>query len=103
MSQPIKAISKEEALQKVKERVFPDYIMQAFNECIVEAKIKKSDNVLKDDVINRILELNPEMKRQTLIDEHLLDVEDAYRQAGWKVEYCNPSRGENFGAYFSFR
>lgn len=103
MSQPIKPISKEEALQKVKERVFPDYIMQAFNECIVEAKIKKSNNVLKEDVIKRILELNPEMKRQTLFDEHLLDVEDTYRQAGWKVEYCSPSRGEEFGPYFIFR
>lgn len=102
MSQPIKPISKEEAQQKVKERVFPDYIMQAFNECIVEAKIKKSNNILKEDVIKKILELSPEMKRQTLFDEHLLDVEDAYRQAGWKVEYRAPDRGEDFEPYFIF-
>ena len=54
-------------------------------------------------VIKRILELNPEIKRQTLFDEHLLDVEDTYRQAGWKVEYCTPSRGEDFGHYFIFQ
>jgi hypothetical protein len=33
----------------------------------------------------------------------LLDVEDAYRKAGWKVEYDKPGYNETYEASFKFR
>jgi hypothetical protein len=33
----------------------------------------------------------------------LLDIEDTYREAGWKVEYDKPAYCENYPANFTFR
>lgn len=34
-------ITKAQVQENLKQRIFPDFIIQAFNECITEASIKK--------------------------------------------------------------
>lgn len=101
MSSPI---TKEQVQEKVDNRVFPTFVIDAFNECISESKIKKSDVVKQKDVINKILSLAPKgTTQQKVIDEHWLDVEKHYERAGWKVSYFSPDRGDSFDAYFEFK
>ena len=97
-------ITKEQAQEKVDDRIFPDFVIQAFNECISEAKIKKTSYVYQKDVVDKILTLAPKgTKRNTIFDEHWLDVENHYRKAGWKVEFYKPHYSETQSeAYFKF-
>jgi len=40
--------------------------------------------------------------RQGLFDKHYLDIEPAYREAGWKVKFESPDYTESFPSYFVF-
>ena len=40
--------------------------------------------------------------RQELFDNHYLDIEPAYRNAGWKVEFDKPGYNETYDSYFVF-
>ncbi len=39
----------------------------------------------------------------TVCDNHWLDVEDVYREAGWVVEYDKPGYCESYEATFTFK
>ena len=102
MTSALKAITKDDIARKLKERVFPDFIIQAFNECIQESKIKHSKRVEQERVLEKIMELNKDITLSQIFDEHLLDVEDFYRDAGWKVVFYKPAYNEDWKAYFEF-
>lgn len=102
-SSPIKAMTKEDVQLKIKQRVFPNFVIQAFNECIEESKIKHSNRVTQERVIEKIQELNKDITRSQIFAEHLLDVEDFYRDAGWHVTFYKPAYNDDFKAYFEFR
>lgn len=105
----MKPITKEELSKKILHRSFPDFVFKAFNECIEESKIKKSDIVYQDDVLEKMIEfatidavVDGPSTRQQIFDNHWLDVEDHYRQAGWTVTYFKPAYNEDGKAYFTF-
>jgi hypothetical protein len=43
------------------------------------------------------------LKKQQIFDDNLLDVEEVYEKAGWKVEYDKPAFNESYPATFTFR
>lgn len=94
-------ITKSQVKENLKNREFPDFIIQAFNECISEASIKKSSTVLQKDVLKRIKQISGKDSREVL-DNNWLDVEDYYRKAGWKVHYDKPGYNEDYEASFTF-
>jgi len=97
-------MTKEKTLEEMDNRIFPDFVIQAFNECIAESKMKNKPYVYQKDVVAKILTLAPQgTKRNTIFDEHWLDVENHYRKAGWKVEFYKPHYSETPSeAYFKF-
>lgn len=99
----MKAITKQEVNEAVKNREFPDFVIQAFNECILEAKVAGKQTVLQDAVMDRIMALNTMVSRNQIFSQHWLDVEDYYRNAGWTVTYDKPAYNESYKAYFTFR
>lgn len=99
----MKAITPLEAGLAKANRQFPDFVVDAFNQCILAAMLKGSTEVEQEEVIMRMMSLNPELKRQEIFDEHYLDVEDYYRSAGWKVMYHKPAYYEDWKAFWEFK
>ena len=98
----MKAITKAQVNEAVGNREFPDFVIEAFNECIVEAKMKGTTTVYQDDVVERIL-VKTDTTRQAVYDNHWLDVEDYYRKAGWTVIYDKPAYNETYKANWTFK
>lgn len=99
----MKAITKEDLNNAISSREFPDYIIQAFNECITESKIKHSNRVGQNQVIDKILQINPNTLVREVFKNNLLDVENYYRKAGWTVEYYKPPYYDSSEPYFIFK
>lgn len=96
-------ITKQDVENKLSERVFPAFVIQAFNECICESKMEGSNEVKQDRVIEKILELAPEgTQRNQVFNEHWLDVEKTFEKVGWTVRYIKPAYYEDWKAYFIF-
>jgi hypothetical protein len=96
-----KPITPEQAKEKFTKRI-PDIIIDAINELIVEhySPIKRSATVKQDEILDRISDT---YSRRTVFDNNWLDIEDIYREQGWRVRYESPSYGDSdFDAYFEF-
>lgn len=95
-----------------KREVFPPYVIQAFNELIAKDFVGNRATVKQDDVIAKIIELNPDLKeiddasnynaRRRILNNGWLNVEEIYRAEGWRVKYDKPGYNESYGAYFIF-
>ncbi len=107
----VKPIKPEEAIAKVS---FPDEVIEAFNELIVENLRGKSATVKQEDVIQRILikfgenkdtaEWDYKRKRNEIFEKDWLSVEAIYRTQGWSVSYDKPSYCDSpYEPYFVFK
>lgn len=100
--QAVQAISKEQVQEKIDHRVFPDFVIQAFNECIAESKTRHSNEVTQDAVVERIMKLGS-IERAAVFSNNFLDVEEFYRRTGWTVTFYKPQYYEDWKAYFVFK
>ena len=102
MSKPIRPSE----VTKVKAATLPNEVFDAFNECITAAWSGHSAKVMQADaakaIVAKFKAAGKTLTRSQVFDEGYLDVEDAYRAAGWKVEYDKPGYCENYAAYFVF-
>lgn len=98
MSGPIKP---SEVVDK-KRKQLPDGVFDAFNELIAERWDGRSAVVLVGDAAIRIA-AKLKIERSAVFDRGLLDVDDIYRKAGWRVEYDKPGYCETYEAKFTFR
>src|ERR1700727_2547589 len=106
---PVKPITPAEA-RKNKNHEIPDFVMQAFNEEILQKFDGHSARVKQDDVIHRIMVKSERaiasgagtgaITREDLFDNHWLDVETIFQDAGWMVEYDKPAYNETGPALF---
>jgi len=84
----------------------PEAIIQATNELIVRKWNGHSATVEVEEIINHYFNVSGESrtaaKRKALFDKHYLDIEPAYREAGWKVKFESPDYTESFPSYFTF-
>lgn len=97
--QPIKP----EDVVSEKLRIFPDAVIQSFNELIAQDIASGSARVLQEKVVERIQEKDPSLKEEDMIDNGWLNVEEIYRQAGWDVKYDSPAYDESFEPFFTFK
>lgn len=85
---------------------FPDEVLQAFNELLQEGGNSNDITIKQDTAMDRILEKfsanGKSISRHDIFDKHWLDVEDTYRNAGWKVKFDKPAYCETYDAYFVF-
>ena len=102
MSQ-IKPITPDEVLDR-KINAMPEAILQAVNDLIAK-KWNGHDATFKvEEIVDQYFRVTNEDKspaaRAILFDNHWLDIEPAYREAGWKVKFERPDYTENFESYF---
>lgn len=98
----MQAVTKQDVDAARGDRVFPEFVIQAFNDEIIAVSNGRVATVDQNKVMDRILTLKPELTRNQIFDNKWLDVEEFYRKAGWKVEYVKPLYYETFTAYFVF-
>jgi hypothetical protein len=100
---------KPSEVQGKKNETIPEPVFEAFNEMIVQEWDGRSANFTLKEVADLAFkklkgtEEYQDMVRQTMYDKGWMDVEDAFRQAGWKVEFDKPGYNESYDANFTFR
>ena len=97
----VKPISPSEVVGKKKESIPPE-VLEAFNELIAEGWNGHYSTVYQKDVVARILNKKDISDEKSIAKRGWLDVEDIYREAGWKVEYDRPAYNESYAAFFIF-
>ena len=101
----MKPISPEK-VEQIRIHEMPEAIIQATNELIVRSWNGRSATVKVEEIVDQYFRVSGEEKnaatRGKLFDKHYLDIEPAYREAGWKVEFEKPDYTESFPSYFVF-
>jgi hypothetical protein len=79
----------------------PEAVFESFNDLIALHWDGRRATVKQNEVVDLITK-RTSAGRQEIFDRHWLDVEEAYRSAGWKVEYDKPAYCETYEAFFVF-
>lgn len=108
MTTEIKPFSPEDALES-KIASIPQQVIQAVNEFLALRYNPDDGSVIikQDEIIQRVIELMnvtsaKNITSSVIFDNHWMDFEPLFRQAGWKVEYDKPGYSETYQAFFSF-
>lgn len=83
-----------------KTAALPGDVLAVFNILIAKAYSGGSAIVKQEELVLALIERGH--TRRDVFDNHWLDVEDIYRDAGWMVEYDKPGYNESYGAYYTF-
>ena len=86
-------------------QIIPEFIIKGANECIQDhyQELARRSKFTQDELMKYVLKYAPEeITRDTIFDNHWLDIEPTYRKAGWKVIYDSPAYCENYPATFIF-
>lgn len=83
-------------------RTFPQEVFDAFNELISANFDGRSANVLQEEAAN-LIAAKLDIEKRVVYNKGYLNIEPAYRAAGWKVEYDKPAYCESYDANFTFR
>lgn len=92
------AIKPDEVVQARTE--LPNAVFDVFNDLIVEKFNGNYARVLQKDVEERLVDRG--FVKSELYSHHWMDVEDAYKQAGWSVIHDQPIWRATYDAYYEF-
>ena len=93
-------ITPEEVIPKRK-NLIPNEVFEVFDDLIVK-NFSGTRAMVMQDVVVGILE-DRGFSRQQLYDNHYLDVEPYYREAGWQVTYNKKCIGDSFDSHYIFQ
>lgn len=98
----VKPITPDEVVEH-KLREIPDQVVECWNRMIAsKSNGSNTITIMQDDIVSALVAATG-VKRQAVFDLGWLDIEDLYRNAGWKVSYDKPGYNESYEAYFEFR
>jgi hypothetical protein len=80
----------------------PPEVFDVFNNILVELIPNASFIIILESHVVKKIEEKLGCKRYEIFDKHWLDVEEAYRKAGWTVVYDKPGDLDNYEAYYKF-
>jgi hypothetical protein len=87
----------------VKTKLLPPQVYEVWDRLIAGAWRNNAAVVYQDDAMDALAPLLPrEETRQELFNNGWLDIEEAYRNVGWKVVYDKPHYSESYRASFTF-
>ena len=102
MSERVRPISPDH-IAEYKEEHFPSEVFAAFNELIAKNFVNGSSTVKQKDVIALICNKMPDIGNLQIFAGGWLNIEDVYRDNGWKVTYDKPAYCESYDAFFVFK
>ncbi|WNL50712.1 hypothetical protein RPALISO_125 [Ruegeria phage RpAliso] len=95
-------VSPSEALA-LKQSLLPTAVTNVWDR-LIASNLRSNESVVKqDDAVEALIPLTSEKTRAAVFASGWLEIEDIYRQAGWKVAYDKPSYCENYPATFTFK
>ena len=97
----VKPIRPEEVV-KVKGQNMPKEVIETFNEFIAKEWDGRRAFIFQDKIAKAIAK-KLGVSTKVLFDNHWLDIEGIFEEAGWKVEYDKPGYNEDYEASFTFR
>lgn len=100
-----KALSPQEAIVRFKSEV-PEPVMEAWNNLIVEnLKVQggKATSGFTLEALASKITTAMNVSRDTAKDRGWFDLEDIFRDKGWKVEFDSPAYNESYTASYKFR
>lgn len=100
-----KALSPQDIIDDLG-NIIPKSVIQGVNN-LLKLKYRGDSVVLyQNEIIKEIMKIekqnNGTLTRQQLFDNHYMDFEPIFSQAGWKVVYDNPGYNETYEANFTF-
>jgi hypothetical protein len=98
---PIRPITPEE-VAGAKLKILPPKVIEVFNKQIASRWDGYSAKIMQKDVLVKLQEAL-DMSWENIMAERYLEIEDIYREAGWRVEYEKPDFNGAGEAYFTFR
>ena len=101
MSTPISPYA---AIQK-RIKTFPSYVIEAVNELLVlHSDGNTSIKLKQEDIISKILLKCPEVTRNYIYENKLLDFEQVFNAVGWDVTYHKADYNDtNSTSYYTFK
>lgn len=96
MSKPIRP---EECSEVV---AFPPEVFDAFNH-LISTNLRGGTATFKLTAAVAEIASRLNISRSEVFNRKLCDVEEAYREAGWEVEYDQPAWCESYEAKFTFK
>lgn len=90
-------------VRKSRKDYIPEVIFNEINKLIVENFDGIESKVYQEDIINRVCNSETGLTSSKIFERHYLDIEDFYKEAGWRVTYDKPAYCESYKAYFVFR
>lgn len=85
-----------------KEKYIPVVVFEIFNKLIANNYTGNKARVYQKEVTDALTSEPYNIERNLIFDNGWLNVEEAYRSAGWTVYYDSPGFNESYDAYFIF-
>ena len=103
MPEPVTPITPKQAASKqVKNKVWPSGVIEAFNELIAQ-KFDGRSAVFTFDEAFKTVAAKMECSLATVqANSWWMNVEDLYRQSGWRVDVASPAYNETDKGYYKF-
>ena len=96
------AITPEKADELVKlAKQLPVEVLETFNELIVHNMRGGGAKVLQNEAVRAICN-RMKIRQDDVYDRGYLEVDAAFKEAGWKVVYDKPAMDEDYDASFTF-
>jgi hypothetical protein len=85
----------------LKSKIIPNVIIETFNEAIAKNFNGEHSTVFQHEIVAMLV--GKDFTIEEIFKNRWLDVEDIYRDAGWKVYYDKPAYDESYEPSFTFR
>lgn len=95
-----KPVSPIEAINLKKTKI-PNEVIEAFNEALITNAGSDTIVIYQKDIVALIEKRG--LEANTVYQNRWLDIEELYREYGWKVKYDKPCFNETFDAHFIFK
>jgi hypothetical protein len=89
-------------IDEMKRDALPQLVFDVFNE-LIAANWNGGRAVVLQKKAAKLIAERAKTATEEVYRRHWLDVEDAYREAGWDVDYDKPGYCEDYEATFTFR
>lgn len=95
----------KQALAAANAGTIPEQVFDAFNAFLSDRAGDAPSGIMvkQDEVLALLAKAWPQTKRHVYFEKGWLDVEAAYRKAGWRVTFDKPGYNESGGAFWVFR
>lgn len=100
-----KALSPEEAIERFKSEI-PEEVLECWNNLIVKNMTMqngKTVSVFKLSELKQNICVAMKSGSETVKERGWLDLEDVFREKGWKVEFDKPAYNETYEPVFRFK